>query len=284
MAKFFEKFPIKQYNGVNCKHITTRTKLPEQVEREYSSFYELTVRDGERPDAISFKSYDDQYLDWLVYYSNRIIDPYYQWCLDEDSLNNSIIVKYGSLVEAREKIAFYRVKQSDDTLSLAAYNALTTGRKKYWSAQLNEVGEALYYKWIRHDHTVNTNRLIKIEKTLLETNLQNLQLGERVVQVVGGRVTASAQIDFIDNDSAVLKCVEGEFTVGNITGASSGITIGVGNVEEIGFTIPDDERAYWEPVTFYDYEVEQNEQYRNIRMLAPSLVDAAARSHEELLR
>lgn len=283
MAKFFAKFPIIRYNDTSCKNITARTKLSDEVSQTYSAFYNLPVRDGERADTVAFNSYTDPYYDWLLYYANGVVDPYYQWCLSDDSLQSSIVQKYGSNAEAQERIIFYRVRQSNDTIPSEAYSALTSGQKKYWHGVVDDVGTILYYERISNNNTARTNSLVVISKSLSDTNMGLLQTGERIFQTTSGRVTASAQVEWVNENQASLICIEGAFTVGNVTGASSGITAGVGGVQLLGYAIPLDELPYWEPVSYYDYEVEQNELYRNIRVLLPQVADVVVKRHSQLI-
>jgi hypothetical protein len=283
MAKFFEKFPTRKYNGVDCKLITTRTALSTETKRSYTAFYDVDVKNGDRPDTVSDQIYGDSYYDWLIYYANGIVDPYYQWCLDDESLEKTIEHKYGSLAEAKERIAFYRVKSSDETITTSAYASLAQGVKKYWTPVIDDANTALYYKRAELDHTINTNRICTLTGTVTETNVSNLLSGERVTQTTAGRVTASGQVLHVDAKIVTLGSVEGEFVVGTVTGASSSISLQIGEVATTGYTLPEEERIYWEPVTFYEYEVEQNEQYRHIRALVPAVADVIVTKHEELV-
>ncbi len=283
MAKFFEKFPTQVYDGVNCKLITTRTALSASTREQYLAYNDVPVQSGDRPDTISYQLYDDQYLDWLVYYANGIVDPYYQWCLDDESLQKTIEVKYGSIAEAQERVLFYRVKRDDSTIDTAAYNSLASSAKKYWEAVINEAGAVLYYKRSAQQYTVNTNQLVKLTGTITEINISKLANGERVTQVTQGRVTASGQILHIVDNVVTVGCIEGTFVPGAMTGASTEVQVQIGEVQVLGYSIPEAERSYWEPVTCYEYEVEQNEQYRTIKALVPGAATVAASKHEELL-
>lgn len=283
MAKFFEKFPTEIYNGVECKLITTRTALSAETKRAYTAFYDVDVKSGERPDTISHQIYGDPYYDWLVYYANGIVDPYYQWCLDDQSLEKTIEIKYGSLAEAKERIAFYRVKHGDETLTTAAYESLAQNVKKYWSPVTDEANTVLYYERTKNDNTINTNRICTLTGSITETRVSELLVGERVTQTTSGRVTASGQVLHVSNTVVAVGSVEGDFVVGSIESASSDLVIQIGEVATIGYTLPEEERVYWEPVTFYEYEVEQNEQYRRIRALVPVVADVIVTKHEELM-
>ncbi len=67
-------------------------------------FYPYDVRQGERPDNIAERYYDDQYQAWILYLTNQITDPYDQWYKPPDAFNHFINKKYGSYVLAISRV------------------------------------------------------------------------------------------------------------------------------------------------------------------------------------
>lgn len=283
MAKFFEPMPTISYNGVRCKNITQRTTLTKQVRENYASFYEQTLRDGDRPDIVAYEAYGDQYYDWLCYYSNEIVDPYHGWFLDQDNFDKYIISKYGSIAEALERTCYYRVTQSDARLEKAGYDALTPLRKKYWNPVTDEVGNILYYTRVKYDWKVTTNQFIRLTASLNETNVKNFVVGEHITQVVNGSIVASGDVVRVTATMLELQHIQGTFVVGNVTGMTSDTVASIGAVENIGVTIQPDELVYWEPVSYYIHEQELNEEKRKIKLLVPSVATQTVRAHEELV-
>lgn len=283
MANFFKPMPVVYYNGVPCKNITQRTLLTKQVRDSYAAFYEYTLQDGDRPDVVAHKHYGESFYDWLCYYSNQTVDPYHGWFLDEDSFNKYIISKYGSLIEATERTAYYRVKKSDETLSIQGYQALTALRKKYWTPYTDEVGNVLYYTRIPHDLKISTNALVTLTASLNETNASKFTIGEHVTQTVSGAVVAAGDVVRVTDTTLELQHIQGTFVAGNVVGMSSDTTASIGNVDVIGVTIQPDELVYWEQVSYFTHEQELNEEKRKIKMLIPSVATQTVRAHEELL-
>lgn len=283
MAKFFEPMPVITYNDTQCKNLTQRTLLTKQVRNSYSSFYERTMQDGERPDVVAYKEYGDSFLDWICYYSNDIVDPYHGWLLNEENFNKYIISKYGSLAQAVERTAYYRVTKSDQKLSLSGYSALTARRKKYWKPFADEVGNVLYYERVEQDLKVATNAFVKLTASLNETRTINFTVGEHVTQVTGGSITAAGDVVRVTSTTIELQHIQGTFVAGNITGMSSDTVASIGEVMDIGITIPYDEAVYWEPVSFFTHELELNEQKRKIKLLLPAVATQTARAHEDLV-
>lgn len=98
---FFEYFPKEYYNLDKNKssldiitNITRRFMINESVKTNSSAFYEYVVSDGETPEQISYKIYGDSTKHWIILMLNDIVDPQYDWPMDENSLNKFIEKKY----------------------------------------------------------------------------------------------------------------------------------------------------------------------------------------------
>lgn len=282
MAKFFEVRPTIMYNGVQCKNITQRTTLTQEVQRAYTAFYDYYIQDGERPDVVAYKAYGDQYYDWLVYYSNGVVDPYHGWFLSDVDFAKYIANKYGSVAEADERIAYYRVSHTDQKLTAEEYNSLLPRRKKYWRPVIDDVNaKPLYYERMATEHKVNTNQLVQLTAALNETRMAKLSVGEHVTQVVNGVLVASGDVVRVTETTADIANIDGSFVVGVVTGMSTDTVVNVGGVSNVGVSIHPDELIYWEPVTYFMHEQEINESRRVISMLVPAVATQAVRAHEE---
>ena len=113
MAFYFRPFNLIEYDvkknnkTVLLTNIMSRFKIVEAFERQEAIYYDYSVKDGERADTIAFKYYDDASLDWVVYLTNNIIDPQFEWPLSSTALNAYIIKKYGSITTASSQIHHY---------------------------------------------------------------------------------------------------------------------------------------------------------------------------------
>jgi len=114
MPFFFENFPTVNYDlKKNGKleiltNVTLRFKLQELLRNRTVVFYDYNVQDGERPDVIAFKYYDDPSLDWIIWLTNNTIDPHFDWPLDSASLDRFIKEKYGTREAAKSTVHEYR--------------------------------------------------------------------------------------------------------------------------------------------------------------------------------
>ena len=115
MAKYFEYFPkvlydINQYQRREYNlstNILFRIRLIREVVRNASSYYQYTIKDGDKPEILAEKVYDDPEAHWIILYANDIIDPQYDWPLDQRSFNKHIIDKYGSIAYAKTNFHHY---------------------------------------------------------------------------------------------------------------------------------------------------------------------------------
>ena len=108
MAYMFNKWPTVSYdlkkNGkpLQLTNITLRFKLNELLLDKVAVMYQYDVQDGERADIIAEKYYGDGQLDWVIYLINNIIDPQFDWPLDDRSFDRYIRNKYGSRESAKQ--------------------------------------------------------------------------------------------------------------------------------------------------------------------------------------
>ena len=114
MAFYFRPFPLIRYDVKKNKlpllltNVTARNKIRDILKNKVAIYYDYIVKDGDRPDNIAFKYYEDETLDWLIYLVNDIIDPYYDWPLDQDAFNKYIRTLYGSVAGAKGTVFEYR--------------------------------------------------------------------------------------------------------------------------------------------------------------------------------
>jgi Base plate wedge protein 53 len=108
MSQYFSAFPTINYSGVNLKNITLRANFISSFRQNSSNFYSYTVRDGETADALAYDYYGDPNYVWVIYMTNDMIDPYYDWPLSSNQLDAFIANKYGSIDLAKSQIVYYK--------------------------------------------------------------------------------------------------------------------------------------------------------------------------------
>jgi hypothetical protein len=107
MAHYFRRIPEFVYrsqlntrssntDNLNVKNFFRRFKLREDIQNNFVAFEKYRIRGEERPDQVADYFYGDPTLDWIVLSVNNIINQNNSWPLNQDSLYNYALEKYGS--------------------------------------------------------------------------------------------------------------------------------------------------------------------------------------------
>jgi len=97
---YFKSFPYTFYSLDDAStvqvvtNITNRVVLSNEVKNNLSLYDEYDVKDGETPELVADKFYNNSELHWLVLHYNEIIDPRFDWPLDTNNLNRQVASKY----------------------------------------------------------------------------------------------------------------------------------------------------------------------------------------------
>lgn len=261
---YFNKLPTIVYDNSVAVNILARAKLSDNVKGDRNALLPYTLSDGDRMDLVSHAYYGDPGYSWLVWFSNETVDPYYDMPLTDVDFNDYITTKYGSVPLAQRKIAFYRTNgNSDDSkISIAEFNNLTNGRQKYWAPDLDYLLNLKGYVRNTDIQTINTNR---IGTLTLSTVVGTFKIGEEIQQ--SGTVYAFST--YVSNNELTVQHINGDFTVDStIRGVESGATATIASRNNaVTSTLAYTDSTYWEPVTFYDFELQQNQQKREILLL-----------------
>ena len=110
---YFSNLPNVQYqqnpkgNGSlndfsTVKNLFKRPKVRTDIFNNITNFQKYEIQDGDRPDTLAKRFYEDSRLDWVIKISNNIINLTDEWPLSNDSLNNYMLDKYGSIEKLAE--------------------------------------------------------------------------------------------------------------------------------------------------------------------------------------
>ena len=115
MTKFFEQFPLVNYNlsGINGNTIQVtdifrRVKARSKIADNVTLFDKYDVAEGEKPEDVAYKMYGEADYFWVVTLVNNIVNRYYDWPLDSYSFQQFINDKYSN----PDGIHHYEVTQS----------------------------------------------------------------------------------------------------------------------------------------------------------------------------
>ena len=100
---YFENFPLIPYDSVgdgNFKLVTNllkRVAVRSKVKINASYYDTYDVREGETPEMIADKLYDDPELHWVILLLNDITDRYHQWPKNQNQFLAYVNDKYSNV-------------------------------------------------------------------------------------------------------------------------------------------------------------------------------------------
>ncbi len=117
---FFNGFPYVEYDILGdgdkqkIKNFFKRFDFREKVRKHGSIYTKWVVRDEDTPHIIAHKLYNSTHYYWIVLMINRMVDPVFDFPMNELELNNFVDMKYGE----ENKRAFHHW-ESVDTADIA---------------------------------------------------------------------------------------------------------------------------------------------------------------------
>jgi len=100
---YFENFPLIPYDSVgngNFKLVTNllkRVAVRSKVKINASYYDTYDVKEGETPEMIADKLYDDPELHWVILLLNDITDRYHQWPKNQNQFLSYVNDKYSNV-------------------------------------------------------------------------------------------------------------------------------------------------------------------------------------------
>ena len=124
---FFDLFPLIIYDIERDSHSTYqlvndiffRAAFIKEIKNKKLTYYNYRVTNGDTPDIVAAKVYNDPHIHWIIMLLNDIVDPQKDWPMGDGAFSNYIEDKYGSIANAYntvhhiEKKSTYRTIDSD---------------------------------------------------------------------------------------------------------------------------------------------------------------------------
>jgi len=139
---YFNSFPRIVYSldggntGVLVTDIFRRITIPEENLVTSTSFDEYDIRDGDTPEIVAHRLYNNAELHWIVLVVNNIIDPRFDWPLSTMALNNYVTKKYGV---GNELVLHHYVNADGDVVHSSYVAGTKTAISNYeYEEELNE--------------------------------------------------------------------------------------------------------------------------------------------------
>ena len=266
---YFKNFNKIDYANNKVVDITERIAIVPNALKNPYAYYPVSIVNGIRADNVSNQTYNDPYLSWVVYLSNDIVDPYYEWYMDNTQFNDFIAVKYGSISNASNKIVYWRNNWAVEThITSDTYAGLSVTQKDYWVADtFDAYGTAIQYTRKKNDWTVTTNYTVRLTITGATSNTPYI-----ANEVVKFGSNGSAQVVISNNSSITVNQLQGSLNTGYVYGTESNSNCTITAINYLSNNIPSDVISYWSPVSYYDMENEKNEGNKIINLLKSDFI------------
>lgn len=146
--KTFYTFDLKNNSPVAITNIFSRFKIRSAVLNNALAFYKYQVLDGETPEIISYKMYDDPMYHWVICLCNDLIDPQFDLPLDYNSLEKKILKKYNytAIEEAIADVHHYELVVNKLYTQIDGFSTETTEKSEVTLKQYDYIANTLVTK------------------------------------------------------------------------------------------------------------------------------------------
>jgi len=291
---YFVNFPKILYStslGVaNPKAVTNiiaKVNFLSETINNTSIFYNYSVKDGERPEDIANKIYKDPQKHWIILLSNNITDPQYDWVLGSRQLDDYISKKYSSVTLSLNPSETYNVSytvgetvyqgssldKADCTATVVAYNGTAkTLTIKFPdqvfanAANVTGVSSNVTHKVVGITYNNDGFNWASNTTNYYQVTEISYNNSDSVKTTTKYKVTTS---DYNWNTNTVI-------ARNTNTSYSNSYTLVDGTTLTIETTVA--------PVSYYDHEITQNEEKRNIIIIKPNFVPTIENELKKLMR
>tara|TARA_R100001369_G_scaffold91219_1_gene132009 strand:- start:263 stop:796 length:534 start_codon:yes stop_codon:yes gene_type:complete len=117
---YFANFPLIIYDSVGngdfkiVTNLLKRVAMRSKIKANTLFFDTYDVKEGETPEMLADKLYEDSNLHWIILYINNITDRYHQWPMNFGQFNTFVNDKYTNI----NAVHHYEITQSSGDTSI----------------------------------------------------------------------------------------------------------------------------------------------------------------------
>jgi hypothetical protein len=122
------------YNGgtIILTNLLARANILPEALKSPLLYYTYDIQEGDTPEIVAHKYYEDSYRYWIVLFANQIIDPQWDWPLNGNNFQKYIVDKYTafnpySTAHHYEKI----IEQTDVSTNTISKNTIVISQNTY---------------------------------------------------------------------------------------------------------------------------------------------------------
>ncbi len=102
-------------NLIRAKNLWRRGEVLNQWKTSMSIFTEHTVRNGEKPEDLALKYYNNSFYNWTILVINDIVNVYEQWPRSTKQLNEFVYAKYDNPMATKHYVTI-EVKDTNENI------------------------------------------------------------------------------------------------------------------------------------------------------------------------
>mgnify|MGYP006276705803 CR=1 FL=1 len=114
ISPYFDKFPKIQYDingdGMSYETVTNifkRFGILRNILSNATSYVLYEIEENDTPEILAEKVYKDTGAGWIILYANKILDPQFDWPMSDTVFKDYIVEKYGSIANAQTTYHHY---------------------------------------------------------------------------------------------------------------------------------------------------------------------------------
>ena len=289
---YFRELPnlsyVSRFSGSNrnderieVKNLFKRAKLRSDIDAAITAFNYYKISEGERPDTLAKKIYNDSELDWVILVTNNITNIRDQWPLDGENFTNYLLSKYGTsnMTEEQKYAKLGEVKHYE-----------TTAVKDQYDRFLLEPGLI-----VDKDFTFTSTREVAKNSIVSEVTIilpfpVSVSAGDAITQptaTIGGYTftggSGTVKTSVTSKTEILLNKIIGKF-ISTTNGEAGGNPILLNGEVLTNSGVSGNPAAVFpryktntnpetlnpvKAISYYDYEVKMNENKRRIKVLRP---------------
>jgi hypothetical protein len=121
-------------NGILLTNLMARASLIPEALKNPVLYYTYDIQEGDTPEIIAHKYYDDPYRYWIVLFTNQITDPQWDWPMSSSVFEKYIIKKYtGTGINVYSDVHNFEIitTQTDLATKTITKNSVTVGIEQF---------------------------------------------------------------------------------------------------------------------------------------------------------
>lgn len=91
---YFNNFPLVRYNGSLQVNLTRRSTVSSIMKNDEAYYYAYTVSDGDTPENLADRFYDDVNLAWVILDFNNIVNVFDEWPKEQSEFDSYVQEAY----------------------------------------------------------------------------------------------------------------------------------------------------------------------------------------------